>query len=195
MNSNELNLKMFAHVLLELKANKRDASLHRMVELMLSLDECCGDSKHRVQPVDASDWRAVDNMVGLLIHNLCQNVAENIGMLQEVTKLLLDEDIEDGELVAALTARQLTLDISRNFINAQSIVVKEHYMVLNSYARVDGRIDADASLHYGRILKSIKELESQQDTKKHGNQEERGTADRCSIRTRSTDKGDPRTTH
>lgn len=196
MKSEELNQKILDYMKEALGAGIRDVSFSKIAALFLKLDECCGDIKHRIQPDSATDWRAVDNMVGLLVSNLCEHVADTIHLLRATTEIILNDNIDEDVQLNKLRGNQIGIDLSRNFLNCQAIMVREHYRIVSEYDRVDGGIDADAREHYKLILKNIQEAEKAYEETKHGSgKEERGSADRCSIRSRSTYIPDSKRTH
>lgn len=201
MNGDRINSQIMEYVLHELRRNARQIKYLTMVKLFLQLDECCNDPlhkvKHRVQPNAANDWRAVDNMMGIVLHNMCDHVGVTIEGLHERTDLLLSDDEDEEAFIKKLATQNVNLNVSKVFVNAQAIMLKEHYIILDEYDRVDGVIDADARNHYGLIIASIQQLEEQQEAKRNGNQkgEESRSADRCSVRRRSGDPSDTQRTH
>lgn len=200
MKLEEIEDRIISYMISQLIKGVRDPKYVPVVEWMLSLDKCCDDESHRLQPKSPSDWKAVDNMMGVMFASLGEHVHVLVKTLHSVNSKLVrglygDDSPESMALLSRfLNRNQDNVDLYRNFVNIYSVLIREHYSIINEYDRVDGRIDADATTHYAKIIAGIKAMQLIKENE-DGHEKESRKTNRCSLRHGQENRGGKQTTH
>lgn len=200
MNIDTVNRKVLEIVLSTVKSGAI-VKWSPIADLILQLEHSCAHKVHRLQPLHASDWRAVDHMMSTIVDNLCHSVRETIDSIGEINTALLtetdDSEAATEKIMHGIDKCRTRFSIHSNFTNIHSMILKQHYKLLREYDHMDGCIDADAKKHFAAIVELIAAYDTQRENKHESESEnkERRSADQCVVPFGSTHQTNQCKTH